>query len=381
MNPSQTTDPSLTTIVIIDDDFVSAVCLEALLKQEGYTIYRALNGPDGRALARLREPDLVLLDVQMPEENGLETCRKLKADPATADVPVIFLTGTEDLSTKLEGFEAGAMDYITKPYQSSEVLARIRVHIRARRMQKLLVSNQLAQLDGLARAQKAILVAPETMPLAKFSAFYRPFHAAGGDFYEVLQAGDQIFDYIVADVSGHDADASLVTSALKVLLHQACSTLSSPEETLRMVNGALRSAFPEHLYLTLAWAHLNRNRKTLTTYLAGHPPVVHLGRATGKARVIEAPGDVLGIYDTIEIAAVQCAVAPGDRVLLYTDGLIELVSRDGVSSRSQGLARLCEAAEQRLDLSLPEMVKGIAEDLVQNAKPAEDDLLILGVEV
>jgi sigma-B regulation protein RsbU (phosphoserine phosphatase) len=380
MNPTQTTEPSLTCIVIIDDDFVSAVCLEALLKQEGYKILKAMNGPEGRALVRSQGPDLVLLDVQMPEENGLETCRRLKADPATADVPVIFLTGTEDLSTKLEGFEAGAMDYITKPYQSADGLARIRVHIRARRMARLLAATQLAQLDALARAQVAILAAPEALPLARFARFYQPYHAAGGDFYEVLQAGDQIFDYVVADVSGHNADASLVTSALKVLLHQGRSTLSSPEETLRMINDALGAAFPEHIYLTLAWAHLNRNRKTLTVYMAGHPPVVHLCAATGKARILDAPGDVLGIYGTIELGVVQCQVAAGDRVLLYTDGLIEL-DFGGGTSRNLGLERLCEASEARFGLPLPAMVQGIVDDLVSRAQPAQDDLLMLGVEV
>lgn len=148
-----------------------------------------------------------------------------------------------------------------------------------------------------------------------------------------------------------------------------------------MVNGGLRSAFPEHVYLTLAWAHLNRNRRTLTTYLAGHPPILHLAAATGRARVIETPGDVLGIYDTIEIAAVQCPVAPGDRVLLFTDGLIELVGPGGMPSRSRGLADLCAAAEARMAQPLEAMVQGIAEDLVQGAEPATDDLLILGVEV
>jgi sigma-B regulation protein RsbU (phosphoserine phosphatase) len=380
MNPQQPLDQSITSIVIIDDDFVSAVCLEALLKQEGYTIYKALTGPEGRQLVRAREPDLVLLDIQMPDENGLETCRKLKEDPLTADVPVIFLTGAEDLDTKLDGFKAGALDYITKPYQTAEVLARILVHIRARRMMKLLVASQLAQLDRLAKAQKAILVAPDALPQARFSPFYRPFHAAGGDFYEVLQAGDQIFDYVVADVSGHDADASLVTAALKVLLHQGCSTLSSPLDTLRMVNGALRSSFPEPLYLTLAWVRLNRNRKVLSAFLAGHPPVLHLDGSGSAPSPFGVAGDVLGMFDTVEISEIHRPVATGDRVLLFTDGLIEMPSEGGVSRRL-GMERLARAASARFTLPLADMVQGIAGELAPLSEAPSDDLLLLGLEV
>jgi sigma-B regulation protein RsbU (phosphoserine phosphatase) len=381
MHLAPPTDSWVTRVVIIDDDYVSAVCMEALLKQEGFTPYKAMNGPEGRAMVKAHKPDLILLDIQMPGENGLETCAKLKADPATADIPVIFLTGTEELATKLDGFKIGAVDYITKPYQTAEVLARIQVHIRARRTMAMLASAQMAQLDALAKAQKAILPDPASMPEAQFETFYQPIHAAGGDFYEVLQAGDRIFDYVVADVAGHDADASLVTSALKVLLQQGRSTLLSPLETLRMVNSALVSSFPEHVYLTLAWIRLNRNRNTMTTILAGHPPVLHLGTGGLAPETCGAPGDVLGMFDTIELVEVQRPVLKGDRILLYTDGLIELPLPGGVSSRKAGILRLAEAARRSGRLSLGQMVEGVVAELVRAAPKVEDDLLLVGVEV
>lgn len=381
MSQSPAMESWVTRVVIIDDDFVSGVCMEALLQQEGFTPFRADNGPDGRAIVKAQEPDLVLLDIQMPDENGLETCRKLKADPATADIPVIFLTGTEDIYTKLDGFKAGAVDYITKPYQTAEVLARIRVHIRARRMMKLLVSAQLAQLDRLGKAQQAIFPDPAQLPQARFAPFYKPIASAGGDFYEVLQSGDQIFDYVVADVSGHDADASLVTSALKVLLHQGRSTLSSPLDTLRMVNNALCSSFPAHLYLTLAWLRLHRNRKSLTVILAGHPPVLRLQASGAPAEALGRPGDVLGMYESIELEEVQYQVNAGDRLLLFTDGLIELPTGHEGDLREHGMGRLAAAAAAGFGLPLEGMVQGAAHDLVRTAREVTDDLLLLGVEV
>ena len=273
------------------------------------------------------------------------------------------------------------MDYITKPYQTAEVLARIQVHIRARRTMTLLASAQMAQLDALAKAQKAILPDPKAMPDAQFASFYQPVHAAGGDFYEVLQAGDRIFDYVVADVAGHDADASLVTSALKVLLQQGRSTLLSPQETLRMVNSALATSFPEHVYLTLAWVRVNRNRNTLTTILAGHPPVLHLGGGGKTADFTGLPGDVIGMFDTIELEEVQRPLAKGDRILLFTDGLIELSFLDGPASRKSGMDRLARAAQAREGQPLAELVDGVVADLVASAPKVADDLLLVGVEV
>ena len=379
---SSVPDPStwVTSVVIIDDDFVSAVCMEALLKQEGFTPYKALSGPAGRELVKEKRPDLILLDIQMPDENGLETCAKLKADPATADIPVIFLTGTEDLAIKLDCFKIGAVDYITKPYQTAEVLARIQVHIRARRTMALLASAQMAQLDALAKAQKAILPDPLSMPDAQFATYYKPVHAAGGDFYEVLQAGDRIFDYVVADVAGHDADASLVTSALKVLLQQGRSTLLSPQETLRMVNSALVTSFPEHVYLTLAWIRVNRHRNTLTTILAGHPPVLHMSADGKTTDYTGLPGDVIGMFDSIELEEVQRPLAKGDRILLFTDGLIELPFVEGASRRT-GMDLLADAACKRAGLPLADLVEGVVAELVQSVSEVEDDLLLVGVEV
>ena len=370
----------LPRIVIIDDDPISASLMGAFLKQEGFLVTKAGNGPAGRALVAKDRPDLILLDVQMPGENGIETCRKLKDEPALADIPVIFLTSSEDLGTKLQGFAAGAVDYITKPYQSEEVIARIRVHIRARRTMGLLTQSQMAQLENLASAQRAIMPDPAARPEFKFQVQYLPMHQAGGDFYDVLEAGLGLFDYVVADVSGHDADASLVTSALKVLLYQGQSTLSSPQETLRMVNGALLAAFPEAIYLTLVWVRLNRSRNTMSMLSAGHPPALLLRRAAGSIEPVAVHGDVLGMFPDASVVETVHSVAPGDRIILYTDGAIELPDDDGVS-RDRGLERLCALCLEHAGLDLAAMVAAVSAGLRPDAAPVTDDILILGVEV
>lgn len=123
------------TILLVDDNPANLGVLIELLRTSGYQLRVAESGE--RALVQLRHTpaDIVLLDVMMPGINGLDTCRRLKADPAFADVPVIFMTALDDVVDKVAGFAAGAVDYITKPLQPEEVLARVRTHLRLRELQ------------------------------------------------------------------------------------------------------------------------------------------------------------------------------------------------------------------------------------------------------
>jgi len=115
-------------ILIIDDDAATLRLLVELLRGRGFRLRLALDGKDGYQKAVHGEPDVILLDVCMPELDGLHLCRLLKDDPRTRDIPVIFLSGRDAPADRLEGFGAGGSDYITKPYQADELVARLRVH-------------------------------------------------------------------------------------------------------------------------------------------------------------------------------------------------------------------------------------------------------------
>ena len=123
-------------ILIVDDDSNNLAIVSALLEEYEYTIYVAEDGESGIIRALLTQPDLILLDVLMPGMDGFETCRRLKSLEGTRDIPVIFMTALAETDQKVRGFEAGAVDYITKPLQQEEVLARAGVHIRIRSLAK-----------------------------------------------------------------------------------------------------------------------------------------------------------------------------------------------------------------------------------------------------
>lgn len=125
-------------ILVIDDTPKNLDVLSDLLGQHDFEVLFALDGGTGIQCAESGQPDLILLDIMMPGMNGFETCRQLKANDNTQDIPVIFMTALSDIDNKVTGFEIGAVDYITKPIQAEEVLARVNTHLEIQRIQRAL---------------------------------------------------------------------------------------------------------------------------------------------------------------------------------------------------------------------------------------------------
>jgi putative two-component system response regulator len=124
-------------ILIVDDDSVSRMTIEGLLSSEPYDLYFASNGSDGLATATTLHPDLVLLDVMMPHMDGFEVCRRIRAIPTTAEVPILLITSLDDQSSRIAGLQAGADDFITKPYNSVELFARLQTILRLNRYRRI----------------------------------------------------------------------------------------------------------------------------------------------------------------------------------------------------------------------------------------------------
>ncbi len=116
-------------VLVVDDTAASLKLLSELLQTEGYEVRSAINGAMALHSASINPPELVLLDVRMPVMDGFEVCRRLKEHPKTREVPVIFVSGLSELNEKVEGFELGAVDFVTKPFQREELLARVRTHL------------------------------------------------------------------------------------------------------------------------------------------------------------------------------------------------------------------------------------------------------------
>ena len=123
-------------ILAVDDTPSDLELLAKILEREGYNLALAKDGSQALDLAAKEKPDLILLDIFMPGMDGIEICRRLKADPAIQDIPVIFVTSQSGSDEVLAGFEAGAVDYVTKPFRIPELLARVHVQAELRRVQR-----------------------------------------------------------------------------------------------------------------------------------------------------------------------------------------------------------------------------------------------------
>lgn len=132
------------SILVVDDTPANVKVLVEMLGREGYRVLVAREADSALAQARYAMPLVILLDVMMPGMDGFECCRRLKADPATADIPVIFMTALGDLEDKVRGFAAGGADYVVKPFEHEEVLARVRTHLKLRRLQLDLAASNAA---------------------------------------------------------------------------------------------------------------------------------------------------------------------------------------------------------------------------------------------
>jgi signal transduction histidine kinase len=156
-------------ILVVDDSRVSLDLLTDLIEFAGYSVRKAQHGESALLSAQADPPALVLLDIRMRGMDGYEVCRKLKADPCTAEIPIIFLSGLDDTEAKLKGFHLGAADYITKPFQAEEVLARVKtqlelgklrrnleemVNLRTRQLEEEIVERMQATQELLESRQK-----------------------------------------------------------------------------------------------------------------------------------------------------------------------------------------------------------------------------------
>ena len=362
-------------ILIVDDTELNLELIANILETEGFRTLTSPDGPTACAVSRSERPDLILLDVLMPQETGFETCARLKSDPATADIPIIFLSSLDDVKSKVTGLKIGGVDYISKPVHGEELLARVRIHLRIAEVNRRLVQEHRAQMDALRVAQQAILVTPQDCPDAAFGVYYEALEEVSGDFYDVVTIAPGVFGYFVADISGHGVSASFLTAAVKALLRQYASPMFSPEDTMRGVDAVMRQMLGEEQYLTACYAQLNRHTGRLSVINAGHPPMI-LVAASGETRTLELDSEPLGVFSTTVLQHRDLMVHPGDRFFLYTDGLIESTAGGG---RISGLEILVNACRRHRAAPLTQAPSSIVQTLWPDAQAAQDDLLLLAV--
>jgi sigma-B regulation protein RsbU (phosphoserine phosphatase) len=362
-------------ILAVDDERTNLAILSRILEQEGYEVIGVDCGEAARREICQTVPQLVLLDVKMPGEDGFDVLRSFQALPGMRQVPVIFLSGVEEVSAKLHGFSLGAVDYIVKPFHPGEIKARVRLHLKLSLATNALVAEQARKLQMLQEAQSRLLIHPESMPAAKFQIFWQPAQEAGGDFYDVVESAQGIHAYFIADVSGHDVGTSLVASAAQALLRQNLSPFYSPSETMQLINGALVQWLPTGRFLSSTLVVVNRKTGKTTIVNAGHLPCLYMSHGH-PTRTIQIKGDLMGIFGEANFGCIEIDTRPGDRFLLFTDGLLELPDNSGWED---GYGKLRECVDALTSEPLDSFVARIHERMDNGFRA--DDTLIMAFDI
>ncbi len=372
-------------ILIVDDTPLNIGVISGALK-DSYKTKVATNGEKALALASAHEkPDLILLDIMMPGMDGYEVCSRLKADPATNEIPVIFLTGQTSAEEETRGFEVGAVDYIHKPFSPAVVKARVRSHILLRESRAQLAAQLQTLNSELEMARQIQLsILPHSIPKLAgldIAAHYLPMTSVAGDFYDFIQIDDKHLGILIADVSGHGLPSALIASMLQVALSGQAGHATEPAKVLSGLNHALCGKFTDN-FVTAAYVYVDLENNLMRYAGAGHPPMLQWRDSTGKTSQILENGLVLGMIGEARYEALEFLLEPGDRYVLCTDGILEAAN----STQEQfGTDRLMSFMKNQKHLGVEPFSQSLLDDLAgwsnqPGGQGQQDDITLLVID-
>lgn len=364
-------------ILIADDDFVSLRLLEFTLKKSGFEVIAATNGTEALEFAKNVLPDVIILDVMMPEPDGFAVCSLLKADNVTADIPVIFITSLEDKQSRVKGLSIGGVDYITKPFFKEEVLARIRIHLRLQSALRLLLDDQRKHVENLRKANQKFITDLDALPNSRCAVVFDPLEEVGGDIYGAFALQDGTWCYYVGDIAGHGLEMTFFSSILKALIRDIVRNKPEAEPAFMLINERMRKYLAEGQFITAALVLIDRNSGTASLFSAGHlPPLIQY--PDGGIEKFIAEGDVLGVFPQPAFIPTIKMLPPGTRIWLYSDGIVERFSAS--QNHRVGISRLQTVIGSTTKIGYREAVHKVATDLFDESHQ-DDDRLLMVVEV
>ena len=313
-------------VLIVDDVKANVDILVEALRGE-YKLSVALGGQQALDAVARTPPDLVLLDIMMPDIDGYEICRRLRGAEATRELPIMFLSSLEDVKNKALGFEVGGNDYLTKPFEVLEVKARVRSLLKAKAYADAVKAAAERDLRIAREIQMGLLpvdIAAQVRGTGlDVHAVLEPAQLVGGDLFEVLRLGPDRVLVAVGDVSGKGIPAALFMAVAMTLLRSMARQGHPPEEILRRLNDELLEQNPRGMFVTLQCLLFDLGRQTVTCASAGHHAAARLAAGQPPQLVFTQSGRVLGLLPGGELTSETITLERGDAFVLFTDGVSE----------------------------------------------------------
>ncbi len=377
-------------ILVVDDEPDISTILTVTLRRAGYEVSSAADGIEAIEAIGRQTPDLVLLDVMMPRADGLETLRRIRENGPTAHVPVIMLTAKTALADKMKGFERGADDYVAKPFEPAEILARVQILLKRTAQARLAaplmgVLGDWFSAEGVAQLGRDLEAAreiqarllPQIPPVLaglETGVVLKPSAVVGGDFYDVIPMGQRV-GVALGGVSGKGIPAALLMVMVRTLLREIARSLVEPGEVLGWLNASLCRDMPPSMFVTMVLAVLDPARPgRLVLASAGHPEPLVMRRGA-EPEAVTVGGPLLGaaedsVFDQVELDF----VLGGDTLVLYTDGVVDAPEESG---KRPGLERLRELVSQERALGAQALAQAVGDDVLRRRRGRlEDDMAV-----
>ncbi|QMV41080.1 PP2C family protein-serine/threonine phosphatase [Cohnella cholangitidis] len=326
-------------VLIVDDNAMNVMVIQEMLKRAGYVHFRIAYSAE-EMFGVLKEDsegssigipriNLILLDLMMPEMDGIEACRRLKANDRYKDIPVIMVTAIGDSRKLAEALDAGAIDFVTKPINKTELLARMRSALKlkaeldwhkerdSRMRQELLLARQV---------QESVLPDPVDAADVRIQAYFQASEALAGDLYAWHKIDDKHWAIAVIDAMGHGISSSLVSMFVASILKESMRTLWSPERVFKELNRRLMGLQWEneliHYYCTGIYVTLDLDCGKLEYANAGHPPGYLFRGDSPEPEMLSVSSAPLGMFDKLNIVTHSVTLTARDRLYLFTDGIL-----------------------------------------------------------
>lgn len=315
-------------ILVIDDSKLNRAIVKNTLLNYNIQVFEAADGLEGLKILQSQRLDLILLDIVMPNLDGfgfLEQCKQYIGDDF---IPVILMTGLDDLNSKIKGLTIGADDFLLKPLNQKELIARVQSLLRLKQAHdELYEKNQQIQkeLEYAKRLQQFII--PKDFSFISYpsiSGRYLPIADIGGDLFDCYKISDSKIGVLIADVTGHGIAAALVMSMAKMTFNIHSYEIFPTQQLMSKINEEMRGLLLDMQYITAFYMLIDIEHHTITFTNAGHTRPLYYRKSTDKIIALDTNGLFLGIQDESLYEQKSIHYEPGDRCILYTDGITEL---------------------------------------------------------
>jgi sigma-B regulation protein RsbU (phosphoserine phosphatase) len=377
-------------ILIVDHDHLSREILARNLQREGYVVDFEEDGEKALALLAQGKFDLALWELQLPDLDGLEMLTRVRKDPLLQHIPIVLLSENKDWDMLIRCIEAGADDYLPKPFNPALLKARIRACIERKTLrdheQHLLAQVKAHQeritceLTDATTYLLSLLPRPLQKPFVTDWRFI-PSGELGGDCFGYHWLDKDHFALYLLDVCGHGVGAALLSvTALNVLRSGALkgADFRHPSEVLGAANVAFPMEQQNNRYFALWYGVYQPSTKTLTYSSAGHPPALLFEPGAIHPAKLGTPGMVIGGWPASKYRSLSCTIAEGSRLFLFCDGAYEITLADQRVFTIDEFASLLGALPADSPVDLDAVIAQIRD--LRGSPEIEDDLSIIAIQ-